>query len=178
MSAPVRIGTCSFADEALVGHWYPKGLPARDRLGWYAEHFSTVEIDSTFYSIPARSTVEGWAERTPDDFVIHIKAFGVLTRHPVRLEQLPASFKSGHPKVSNLDVLFSIKEQVLWLEVAMADVEAMAVVETRDNLLEVVQRFVGVQPTARDEIVEQLAAFGVLHDEVAEGASESACCSM
>jgi len=97
MAAPVRIGTCSFADEALVAHWYPPRLPAKDRLGWYAEHYSTVEIDSTFYRVPDAKTVGGWAERTPAGFVVHIKAFGLMTRHPVRLEQLPPDLREGMP---------------------------------------------------------------------------------
>jgi uncharacterized protein YecE (DUF72 family) len=97
VTAPVRIGTCSFADDALVKHWYPKGVQAKERLVYYAEHFSTVEIDSTFYRVPDRSTVQGWADRTPDGFVFHIKAFGLMTRHPVRLEQLPPDLREGMP---------------------------------------------------------------------------------
>jgi uncharacterized protein YecE (DUF72 family) len=97
MAATVRIGTCSFADAALTRHWYPPGLPVKERLPYYAERFSTVEVDSTFYAIPGESTVQGWADRTPAGFVIHIKAFGVLTRHPVRLEQLPPSLRDGMP---------------------------------------------------------------------------------
>jgi uncharacterized protein YecE (DUF72 family) len=97
MDASVRIGTCSFADEALVTYWYPRGLPPRDRLGWYAERFSTVEIDSTYYRVPDAKMVEGWASRTPDDFRLHIKAFGLMTRHPVRLEQVPPDLREGLP---------------------------------------------------------------------------------
>ncbi|HEY3921639.1 MAG TPA: DUF72 domain-containing protein [Gaiellaceae bacterium] len=97
MSTPLRIGTCSFADEALIKHWYPKGVPAQDRLPYYAEHFSTVEIDSTYYRLPERTTVQGWADRTPAGFVAHIKAFGLMTRHPVRLEQLPPDLREGMP---------------------------------------------------------------------------------
>ena len=97
MGAPVRIGTCSFADEALVEHWYPKGLPAADRLPWYAERFSTVEIDSTFYRVPDEAMVQRWADRTPPGFVIHIKAFGLMTRHPVRLEQVPPDLREAMP---------------------------------------------------------------------------------
>jgi uncharacterized protein YecE (DUF72 family) len=97
VAAPVRIGTCSWADEALTKHWYPPGTPARERLPYYAERFSTVEVDSTYYSIPDERTVTGWAERTPEDFVMHVKAFGVLTRHPVKLEQLPPDLRDGMP---------------------------------------------------------------------------------
>ena len=93
----MRIGTCSWADDALVKHWYPRGLPPKERLGWYAEHFSTVEVDSTFYRVPDEAMVQNWADRTPDGFVMHIKAFGLMTRHPVRLEQLPPDLRDGMP---------------------------------------------------------------------------------
>ena len=94
---PIRIGTCSWADDALVKHWYPKGVTAKGRLAWYAEHFSTAEVDSTFYRVPDEKMVKGWADRTPPGFVIHVKAFGVMTRHPVRLEQLPPALREGMP---------------------------------------------------------------------------------
>jgi uncharacterized protein YecE (DUF72 family) len=97
VTAPIRIGTCSWADDALVGHWYPAGLPARERLAWYAERFSTVEVDSTYYRVPDTAMVQGWADRTPPGFVMHVKAFGLMTRHPVRLEQLPPELRDGMP---------------------------------------------------------------------------------
>jgi uncharacterized protein YecE (DUF72 family) len=97
MAGPVRIGTCSWADDALVRHWYPRGLPAGERLAWYASHFSTVEVDSTFYRVPDEPMVQGWADRTPPGFVMHVKAFGLMTRHPVRLEQLPPDLREGMP---------------------------------------------------------------------------------
>jgi len=97
MPAPVRVGTCSWADDALVKHWYPRGLPPRERLTWYSEHYSTVEVDSTFYRVPDEKMVQGWADRTPDGFVMHVKAFGLMTRHPVRLEQVPPDLRDGMP---------------------------------------------------------------------------------
>ncbi len=97
MSAPVRIGTCSWADDALATHWYPPGTPPRERLAYYAERFSTVEVDSTYYRVPTRQMVQGWADRTPDDFVMHVKVFGLMTRHPVKLEQVPADLREGLP---------------------------------------------------------------------------------
>jgi uncharacterized protein YecE (DUF72 family) len=93
----VRVGTCSFADEALTKWWYPPGLPARERLPYYAEHFDTVEIDSTYYRLPEEAMTGGWADRTPDGFVFHIKAFGVMTRHPVKVQQLPPDLRDEAP---------------------------------------------------------------------------------
>jgi uncharacterized protein YecE (DUF72 family) len=96
--APIRIGTCSWADEALTKHWYPKDVKtAEDRLRYYAERFSTVEVDSTYYRLPDEPTVARWNERTPDGFVMHVKAFGLMTRHPVRAEQLPPDLREAAP---------------------------------------------------------------------------------
>jgi uncharacterized protein YecE (DUF72 family) len=93
----IRIGTCSWADDALVKHFYPPGTPPAARLAYYAERFSTVEVDSTFYRVPSEAMVRGWAERTPPAFVMHVKAFGLMTRHPVRLEQVPPELRDGLP---------------------------------------------------------------------------------
>jgi len=97
VTAPIRIGTCSWADEALSKHFYPPKFPARERLAYYADHFDTVEVDSTYYRLPSESMVQGWAERTPDDFTMHVKAFGLMTRHPVKLEVLPDDLRDAMP---------------------------------------------------------------------------------
>jgi uncharacterized protein YecE (DUF72 family) len=94
---PVRIGTCSWADEALSKYFYPPKLPAKERLAYYAQRFDTVEVDSTYYRLPAESMVEGWAERTPDGFTMHVKAFGLMTRHPVKVEVLPEDLRDAMP---------------------------------------------------------------------------------
>lgn len=96
MAAAVRIGTCSFADEALQKYFYPKGVrTGRDQLPYYSQYFDTVEIDSTFYRLPSRENVEKWASWTPEGFVFHFKAFAPITRHPVKLEQLPPHLHEG-----------------------------------------------------------------------------------
>ena len=93
----MRVGTCSWADEALSKHWYPKGVSAGERLAYYAEHFDTVEVDSTYYRLPAEEMVGRWAARTPDDFVMHVKAFGLMTRHPVKVQSLPPDLRDEAP---------------------------------------------------------------------------------
>ena len=98
MAAAIRVGTCSWADEASTKYWYPKGVPPGERLRYYAEHFDTVEVDSTYYRLPVEEMVERWAERTPEGFVMHVKAFGVMTRHPVKVEQLPPDLRDEAPK--------------------------------------------------------------------------------
>src|ERR671914_524881 len=93
----IRIGTCSWADEALSKYFYPPGTPSGERLPYYAQHFDTVEVDSTYYRLPVPEMVERWAERTPEDFVLHVKAFGAMTRHPVKLEALPTDLRDEAP---------------------------------------------------------------------------------
>src|SRR5439155_8542538 len=59
--------------------------------------FVTVEVDSTYYRLPEAAMVERWAERTPDGFTMHVKAFGLMTRHPVKLESLPTDLREAMP---------------------------------------------------------------------------------
>jgi uncharacterized protein YecE (DUF72 family) len=68
----------------MVKAWYPPAVTdAEARLRYYADRFDTVEVDSTFYALPESRTVERWVERTPDGFVFHVKAFGLMTEHSV-----------------------------------------------------------------------------------------------
>src|SRR2546430_246286 len=97
MAATVRIGTCPGADEASSKYFYPPKLPAKERLAYYAQHFDTVEVDSTYYRLPTESMVHGWADRTPDGFTMHVKAFGLMTRHPVKVEVLPEDLRDAMP---------------------------------------------------------------------------------
>jgi uncharacterized protein YecE (DUF72 family) len=78
----IRIGTCSWADDGLVKHWYPRGVSsASARLRYYAERFDTVEVDSPFYALPTPETAARWAARTPPGFLFHAKASAEMTKH-------------------------------------------------------------------------------------------------
>jgi uncharacterized protein YecE (DUF72 family) len=92
------VGTCSWTDPTMVRAWYPPVIrSAADRLRYYAEHFDTVEVDSTYYGLPSRNNAALWTERTPPGFVFHVKAFGMMTRHAIRPEQLPPGFRDVFP---------------------------------------------------------------------------------
>jgi uncharacterized protein YecE (DUF72 family) len=87
----IRVGTCSWADKTLTqeAHWYPrKSMSAADRLAFYAAHFPVVEADSTYYRAPSEQLTQGWAERSPDGFVMDIKAYSLMTGHPTKPETL------------------------------------------------------------------------------------------
>ena len=68
----ILVGTASWSDPGFVADWYPKKLPAAERLGWYADHFRLVEVNSSFYAVPPAATVAAWCRQTPDDFVFDV----------------------------------------------------------------------------------------------------------
>jgi uncharacterized protein YecE (DUF72 family) len=86
-------------------HWrevvYPKGLPERRWLEYYATLFDTVEINNTFYRLPKREAVEGWAEQTPPGFVFAVKASRYLT-HVRRLTDVRAGVERFYERIEPL----------------------------------------------------------------------------
>src|SRR3954462_11531269 len=97
MAKDIRIGTASWTDPGFVEDWYPPKLPASQRLRWYAEHFDLVEVNATFYALPAFRTVERWRDETPDDFIFDIKLPKVLSRHSMDPKFLPPDLHSRVP---------------------------------------------------------------------------------
>lgn len=79
------LGTQGFAFDDWVGPFYPDGTSKRIYLEEYAKHFPTVEIDATFYATPRVSVVEGWRDRTPEDFRFAAK-FPKLITHEKKLD--------------------------------------------------------------------------------------------
>jgi uncharacterized protein YecE (DUF72 family) len=75
----IRLGTSGFSYDDWVGAFYPPDLPRRDWLAYYAREFDTVELNVTYYRVPARRTVESWAEKTPEGFLFAVKAHQGLT---------------------------------------------------------------------------------------------------
>ena len=69
----LRFGTSSFSSTDWVGPFYPRRLKPAAFLKYYATQFSTVEIDATYYHIPAPSTVDAWVHKTPESFTIAAK---------------------------------------------------------------------------------------------------------
>jgi uncharacterized protein YecE (DUF72 family) len=75
----IRIGCSGWNYRDWRGAFYPDGLPARRWLEAYAEHFDTVEVNTTFYRLPARTAVARWVEGTPDGFGFAVKVSRYLT---------------------------------------------------------------------------------------------------
>jgi uncharacterized protein YecE (DUF72 family) len=85
----ILVGTASWADPGFVERWYPKKMPASERLGWYAQHFELVEVNSTFYSVPEPRMVERWCVATPDDFTFDVKLHQLFSFHSTPAKLLP-----------------------------------------------------------------------------------------
>ncbi|HXK32767.1 MAG TPA: DUF72 domain-containing protein [Dehalococcoidia bacterium] len=80
------VGTSGWEYAHWRGSFYPRRPAPRDTLAFYAARFPTVELNGTFYRLPARETFESWARRTPRDFVFAMKASRYLT-HILRLRE-------------------------------------------------------------------------------------------
>jgi len=89
----ITVGTSSWADPGFVEEWYPRSMPARDRLAWYAERFEAVEVNASFYALPDTKTVERWAAITPERFSFDVKLHRVLSHHAAPPESLPPELR-------------------------------------------------------------------------------------
>ena len=91
----IRVGTAGWTDRTLIASgWYPAeaSTPER-RLRYYASQFPLVEVDATYYALPAERTARAWAERTPAGFTFNVKAFSLFTQHPTPVRALPADLR-------------------------------------------------------------------------------------
>jgi uncharacterized protein YecE (DUF72 family) len=100
---PVLVGTASWANKTLVdsGRFYPKGVTSAEaRLRYYAAQFPLVEVDSSYYAMPTAATAQLWAERTPNGFVMNVKAFRLFTGHQTSPAVLPKDIRAALPPSS------------------------------------------------------------------------------
>jgi len=85
------VGSSSWTDPTLLksGFYPKKSMSAEDRLRHYASRFPLVEVDATYYRLPSERNADLWVERTSKGFVFNVKAFGLLTQHPVERAAVP-----------------------------------------------------------------------------------------
>jgi uncharacterized protein YecE (DUF72 family) len=94
----VLVGTASWTDKTLIacGRFYPRAAnSAEARLRHYASLFPIVEVDSSYYAIPTPATAQLWAERTPVDFVLNVKAFRLFTGHQTEPKVFHADLRAA-----------------------------------------------------------------------------------
>ncbi len=114
----IKVGTAGWTDPTLIASgWYPpEARSPEQRLRFYARQFPLVEVDATYYAMPAEQTAKAWTERTPEAFTFNIKAFSLFTQHPTPVKALPvdlreAAGKAGKDRVYLKDVDPAVADQ-------------------------------------------------------------------
>jgi uncharacterized protein YecE (DUF72 family) len=121
-SGRLFLGTQGFAFDDWVGPFYPPGTAKADYLERYADVFSTVEIDSTFYGIPRPNVVRGWYDRTPSGFHFAAKFPRSIThdKHLVDAEGEAAEFvavmRTLEEKLAVLTLQFAFDFEAAFLD--------------------------------------------------------------
>ncbi len=77
--APIHIGTSGWSYDHWHGVFYPAHTATTRMLAYYAQHLQCVEINSSFYHLPERKTLQQWYDSTPDDFRFAVKASRYIT---------------------------------------------------------------------------------------------------
>jgi uncharacterized protein YecE (DUF72 family) len=98
---PVHIGCSGWNYRDWRERVYPRGLPPRQWLQHYSTMFDTVEVNTTFYRLPAREAVANWAAETPPGFLFAVKASRYLT-HIKRLTDLGRGVQRFYERIEPL----------------------------------------------------------------------------
>ena len=125
----IRIGTCSWTDKSLIeeGAFYPPDARSpKGRLKYYAEQFDTVEVASSYYAIPTVQMAKAWADRTPDKFLFHVKAYGALTGHNIDPGRLPSDLREMLPVLDRTRGETHVSEPAVLRGMAQAMLAALA----------------------------------------------------
>jgi uncharacterized protein YecE (DUF72 family) len=97
----ILVGTASWTDPTMTaaGVFYPAGADsAEERLQYYASTFPVVEVDATYYALPAERTAQLWVDRTPPDFTFDIKAHALMTGQGTETKRLPKVIRDELPE--------------------------------------------------------------------------------
>lgn len=106
---PVLVGTASWSSKTLIdsGRFYPPGVTSAEaRLRYYGSRFPLVEVDSSYYAMPSAATAQLWAERTPDHFVMNVKAFRLFTGHPTSPTVLHKDLRAALPASTKANLYY------------------------------------------------------------------------
>ncbi len=99
----IRIGTQGWNYDAWRGPLYPEGTRPTNFLSVYSRAFDTVEVDSTFYAIPAATTIRGWYDKTPANFIFALKLPQEIT-HQQRLRDVTGTTEEFFDRVRELGI--------------------------------------------------------------------------
>lgn len=96
----VLVGTASWTDPTITSSdvFYPATVRTpEERLRYYASRFPLVEVDSSYYAIPAAKVAQAWVARTPRDFTFDVKAHALMTGQPSEVSRLPRDIREALP---------------------------------------------------------------------------------
>lgn len=110
----LHIGTSGFSYNDWVGPFYPEGLNKREFLHFYAQEFSTCELNFTYYRIPEARTLEAMAAKTPDRFLFTLKANREMTHEREDTEMAFAQFVAALNPLIQAEKLGCILVQFPW----------------------------------------------------------------
>src|SRR5215204_2064727 len=79
MSGKIHIGTSGWHYKHWIGSFYPTDISAKQMFAFYAKYFDTVEINNTFYRLPAPETFDAWRDNAPRSFHYAVKASRFIT---------------------------------------------------------------------------------------------------
>ena len=165
----VRVGTSGWSYPSGNGSWnglfYPKtrskraGTERFDELAFYAEHFNTVEINTTFYGQPRAEVTRGWAARTPVGFDFSLKLYQKFT-HPKMFKA--AALKSAPGSEGELlDLLAQVTQSDI--DDFRSGIEPLAAAGKVGALLAQFPPSFKDSPQSRDYLAQLLRAFAEYH---------------
>ena len=134
---PVLIGTASWTDKTLLecGRFYPaSATTAEARLRYYATQFPLVEVDSSYYAMPAPNTAQLWAERTPNGFVMNVKAFRLFTGHQTSPTVLHKDIRAALPPSAKANLYYKDVPGEIRDELWRRFIEALAPLRAANRL--------------------------------------------
>ena len=167
----LRIGTSGWNYPSGKGTWnglfYPATRSKRagtanfDELRFYAEHFDTVEVNSTFYGQPRPEVTRGWADRTPANFDFSLKLYQKFT-HPkmfkeAALRRVPGAVSGSGGENTLLDLLAQVTQSDI--DEFRAGIEPLASTGKLGALLAQFPASFKDTPASRDYLAQVLAAF-------------------
>jgi uncharacterized protein YecE (DUF72 family) len=163
-------------DAARVGLVPAAGGHAGKRLRYYARQFALVEVDATYYALPAEQTAQAWAARTPNGFTFNVKAFSLFTGHPTPVGALPKDLRpaveaTGKDRVYLKDVEPTVAEEA-WQRFLAALAPLREAGKLGAILLQF-PRWFPISRTRKDYILscaQQLASMLIDHPEVRSSA--------
>jgi len=109
-----RIGTSGFSFPDWVGSFYPRGVRREQMLEFYATEFDCVEINSTYYGIPAPHVLERMAARTPPSFRFIVKANSVVTHEQREDREVDLAFEKACAPLRDAGKLAGTLAQFPW----------------------------------------------------------------